>query len=95
MIKLLPYILKIFNGIEIKKLLMARTCKFKYTYDDLSNGEEESESMETLHTHVICVHTFPKFAIKRKKRVFKYIGITLDDNYFQHYFLKSLFRDAK
>ena len=23
----------IFNGIEIKNLLMARTCKFKYTYD--------------------------------------------------------------
>ena len=74
---------------------MARTCKFKYTYDDLSNGEEESESMETLHTHVICVHTFPKFAIKRKKRVFKYIGITLDDNYFQHYFLKKPFLEMQ
>ena len=43
----------------------------------------------------MCVHTFPKLAIKRMKRVFKYIGITLDDNYFQHYFLKKSFSEMQ
>ena len=73
------------NGIEIKNLLMAHELANLNTLTTRpKTREEDFSSIETLHTHVICVHTFSKFAIKRKKRVFKYIGITLDDNYFQH-----------
>ena len=37
------------DGIEIKNLLMARTCKFKYTYDF-------EEAQKNLKVWKLCIH---------------------------------------